>query len=87
MEILFTGLYGSYGVLGVSFQAKVNGNNVACIISIEALDDIDPQNGLETPVDKYLSSRTRFEDIARQKIQQGELHDGRVVIGKNDVAQ
>ena len=87
MEILFTGLYGSYGVLGVSFQAKVDGNNVTCIILMEALDDIDPQNRFEKPLAKYENNRVKFENIARQKIQQGEWHNGRVVIGRDDVAQ
>jgi hypothetical protein len=87
MEILFTEVCVPYDVSGVSFQAKVDGNNVTCIILMEALDDIDPQNRFEKPLAKYENNRVKFENIARQKIQQGEWHNGRVVIGRDDVAQ
>lgn len=85
MSIYFTRVYGLNDSFGVSFQAKVNDENLPCVISIEALDDIDPSNRFDDTLEKFLTNRAQFEDIARSKILNGEIVDGKVFINQNDV--
>lgn len=85
MDIEFTGAYAPNENFGISFQAKVNGGNVPCVISIEALDDIDPSNRFDDASEKFLNNRSQFESIARTKILNGEIANGKVFINQSDV--
>lgn len=85
MNIDFTGVYATNENFGISFQAKANGENVPCVISIEALDDIDPANRSDDASENFLNNRSQFESIARSKILNGEIENGKVYINQSDV--
>lgn len=85
MNIYFTKFYAQNDNFGISFQATVNDKNVSCVISTEALDDIYPSNRFDDISEKFLTNRSQFESIARSKILNGEIVDGKVFINQNDV--
>jgi hypothetical protein len=85
MTIDFTGAYAPNENFGINFQAKVNEENVPCVISTEALDYIDPSTRFGDASEKFLNNRSRFESIARNKILNGEMTNGKVFICQSDV--
>lgn len=73
MQVSFSGKYAiSQETFGISFEAIVDGSSVACKVSIEALQDIDPTNAQSSTVDQFAANRTSFERIAERKIRAGE---------------
>lgn len=85
MNIEFTGAYAPNEDFGISFQAKVDGENLPCVISSEALDDIDPDNRFDDAEQKFLNNQSQFESIAQEKILKGEVVGGKVYINQSDV--
>lgn len=85
MNIEFAGVYAPNEDFGIGFQAKVNGENVSCVISSEALDDIDPDNRFDEATQKFLNNQSQFESIAQEKILKGEVVGGKVYINQSDV--
>jgi len=72
MEITFSGRYTvNSDTFGINFEANVDGTNVVCSISTEALDDVDTINAQSAPEHQFLANRVRFEAIAEQKIRAG----------------
>ena len=80
MNIKFTGNYAPNEDFGINFQANFDNQNILCVISIEALQDIDPINRQDSPENQYINNQSRFEMIARKKIQNNEINNGRIHI-------
>lgn len=57
---------------GVSFLAKVDGQDFTCIASTEALQDINPSRASDSSEQQYLDNRYNLESIATKKIMAGE---------------
>ncbi|MFJ5239679.1 DUF1488 family protein [Pseudomonas neuropathica] len=57
---------------GVSFLAKVDGQNFTCIVSTEALQDINPSRAGDSREQQYLDNRYNLEAIATKKIMGGD---------------
>lgn len=70
---------------GISFRAKVDGETVACKFSWEALQDVEPANRLEEPMEQFEANQTLLLGIAEEKIRNGEVTDGVVGIFTADV--
>ena len=86
MEIEFTGKYAINQNFGINFQANVNGQNFTCVISTEALQDINQSSSISDDVEQqFLENRYSFEEIARRKIQAGEWVGNKVYINKKDI--
>ena len=58
---------------GVNFPAIVDGSQIICLISREALQDIAPENSTDTVNKQFRENRTAFENIARSKIEDGDI--------------
>jgi len=58
---------------GINFPAIVDDNQVTCKISQEALQDIDPENRTNSVEQQFNENRSILEDIARKKIENGDL--------------
>ena len=86
-EIEFTGAYATNSDFGINFQAKVNGENIPCIVSQEALQDINPAARHDEAEQQYLDNKYQLEAIAREKILDGQHKSGRIYIQTSDVAQ
>lgn len=85
MNIEFTGAYAKNENFGINFQAKVDGQLVSCVVSTEALQDINPNRRLDSAEQQYQDNQYQLESIAREKIQNGELVDSKVFINQSDV--
>ncbi|MCX9560811.1 DUF1488 family protein [Vibrio cholerae] len=85
MNIEFTGRFEKNENFGINFYAKVNADTVTCVISTEALQDINPSRRGDDVISQFLSNKKRFESIARNKILKNEIIDGEVRINQTNV--
>lgn len=70
---------------GVSFEAIVDGVQVRCRVSTEALQDIDPSSATADAASQFTSNRSSFERIAENLIRAGRVKDGQVFINSADL--
>lgn len=85
MVIRFTKLYANNGNFGINFQAEVDGQSVTCVVSQEALQDIDPSRRMDTVEQQYKDNQSQLELIARRKIENGEVVDSKIFIYNSDL--
>jgi hypothetical protein len=72
LKISFSGRYAQNAeTFGINFQALVDGKTYVCIVSQEALQDVDAAQALGSAEDQFLANRSRFEAIAERKIRAG----------------
>ena len=85
MEINFCGpaVPGEDG--GISYRVIVDGKTVACKVSMEALQDIDPANRQSNPMAQFESHQGRILQIAENKIRNGDVQDNKVWILTKDL--
>lgn len=84
MQISFSGQYAiNPQTFGINFEAIVDGSSVICMISTEALQDIDPSNAQGNAQDQFTSNRSAFERIAEKKIR--DKQPAPIVITSADV--
>ncbi|MDD2267446.1 DUF1488 family protein [Sulfuricurvum sp.] len=67
---------------GISFIAKVDGNNVTCTVTKEYLTDCDPVNKERSDIDKFNANKYRIQSIAEDKIRNKIFP---VIINKSDL--
>lgn len=73
MQVSFSGKYAvNSATFGINFEALVDGSIVICMVSPEALEDINPSHALSTAQDQFTSNRSTFECIAENKIRSGQ---------------
>lgn len=86
MNITFSGKYAvNDDTFGINFDATVDGQQVVCSVSTEALDDVNPNdrhNGMEQ---KFIENQIRLQDIAREKIIRYGATSGVITIDSPDV--
>lgn len=69
MEISFTGKYAvNSETFGISFEARLDGHRIYCLVSQEALQDIDPANSADSVEQQFLANRHKLEHLADRKI-------------------
>lgn len=85
MNIEFTGAYAKNEHFGINFQATVDGQSISCVVSIEALQDINPNGRMDEAEQQYQDNQYQFESIARGKILNGEVANSKVFINQSDV--
>ena len=78
MTILFDSSYTTNGAFGISFEATLARSTIACSVSSEALQDIDPSKAQCSPEAQFLANRSAFEGIAKRKILAGEQRPIRI---------
>lgn len=72
MIVTFSGRHAiNHEILGINFEAIVDGVSVVCKISQHALEDINPSGRLKSVEQNFLDNRSYFEQIAMTKILQG----------------
>lgn len=85
MNIEFTGAYAINENFEINFQAKVDGVNVLCVVDTDVLQDINPSGRMDSAEQQYQDNQSQLETIARRKIINGEISNGKVFINKDDV--
>ncbi|MCZ0928403.1 DUF1488 family protein [Vreelandella janggokensis] len=85
MNIEFTGAYAQNENFGINFQAKVDGQFISCVVTTEALQDINPSARMDEAEQQYLDNQSQLEAIAEEKIQSGQVQNGKIYISQSDV--
>jgi hypothetical protein len=86
MAVTFSGKWAlNPDTFGVNFEAHQNDARIMCLISQEALQDIQPSNATGTPQQQFQSNQMAFESIARRLIEAGESKDGVLHISSRHV--
>lgn len=84
MDIIFTGQVVDT-LEGLSVQAKVDGQTVACKFTSEILQDIDTSQRFEDKATQFESNKSTLQNIARQKIVSGNIKSGSIIIDRSDI--
>jgi len=84
MEITFSGKHSmNPETFGISFEALLDGHRINCLVTQEALQDIDPENANDSPENQFSANRYKLEAIADAKIR--AALPTRININKADV--
>ena len=59
---------------GICFYAIVEGKDIPCKVTLEALQDINPENRNDTIEEQFLLNRAKLEEIAENKIRNKDSH-------------
>jgi len=87
LHIEFPEAYGPIGD-GVSFQARVDGASLACIVTGGALERIDPENWIgDDPIAQFERNKSRLYDIAKSLIEAGCVDGRTLMINSGHVVQ
>jgi hypothetical protein len=69
MKITFGDKYAlSSETFGINFEAFLDGHRILCLVSTEALQDLDPSNITASPEVQFLAHRSQLQSIAESKI-------------------
>ncbi len=69
----------------ISFPADVDGNRIRCLVTREALQDINPSRATGSAETQFKTNRYQLQQFAEGKIRAGEVQNGKVVITSADV--
>ena len=71
----------------ISFPADVDGNQIRCSVTREALQDqdINPSRATDSAETQFKTNRYQLQQIAEGKIREGEVQNGKVAITSADV--
>jgi len=86
LDIQFTEAYGPIGD-GVSFQARVDGASLACIVTGGALERLDPEHWIDGPLAQFERNKQRLYDLARSLIRAGQVQERTLMINSSHVMQ
>lgn len=70
---------------GVIYLAFLNGQELACHFSYEALDDVEPDGIMGDALEHFHNHQLKLLSIAEQKIRGGHAHDGQIQIFSSDL--
>ena len=85
MKIEFIGPPTLMADRGISYFAKLDGKDLECQFSYEALEDVDPDSILGDPLEHFIKHQLKLLSIAEAKITQGHSHNGVLQIHSNDL--
>lgn len=69
----------------INLPIMVNGKSIICIITFEALEDINPETKADEAMQQYLSNESQLKSIAERKIRNGQMASNKVIIYSADV--
>ena len=58
---------------GISFPADVDGTRIKCLVTTDALQDINPSKATETVESQFNDNKYSFQSIAERKIRNGDV--------------
>jgi len=70
---------------GVLFLAKVDGRQIQCHFTYEALEDIDPDTLQVNPLDQFQSHQLKLLSIAEMKLLKGLAIKDRLTVYTSDL--
>lgn len=69
----------------INFHAMVDGKSITCIVTFEALEDINPDVKSDDGMLQYINNEAKIKAIAEKKIRNGQVSSNKVVIYSADV--
>tara|TARA_R110001583_G_scaffold18101_1_gene72391 strand:- start:6425 stop:6721 length:297 start_codon:yes stop_codon:yes gene_type:complete len=69
----------------INFLAMVDGKSITCIVTFEALEDINPGSKSDDGMLQYINNEDKLKAIAEKKIRNGQVTSNKVVIYSADV--
>ena len=85
MKIEFIGPASLANDGGVQFPAKLDGSDLLCHFSYEALEDIDPDVVFGDPLEHFAKYQLKPLSIAEKKILAGGTHASQLQVFSNDL--
>jgi hypothetical protein len=70
---------------GVHYPALLDGHQLSCHFSYEALDDVEPDGIQGDALEHFKNHQLKLLSIAEQKILGGHAHDGQIQIFSSDL--
>jgi hypothetical protein len=70
---------------GIAFPADVDGMRVRCLVTQEALQEIDPSRAMESSVAQFEANKFQIQEIAEEKIREGKIESNVVLITQSDI--
>lgn len=70
---------------GVSFLAKVDGKDVYCLFTYEALEDIEPDSLQDNPLEQFEAHKLKLLSIAEDKLLKGLAIGSRLTVNTSDL--
>jgi hypothetical protein len=71
---------------GINFEAHNDAERIVCVVSSEALQDVQPINPADTVEAQFIGNQQQFQAIAKQLIQNGYHKDGFLYIHRKHLA-
>ena len=75
----------NHETFGITFEAIVDGNRVLCQINTEALQDIDPSNVMNEPMEQFKANEYLFREIAEALILGDKVQNGQIFISSSNI--
>jgi len=69
----------------ISFPADAGGNRMQCLVTTEALQDINASGAMNTPETQFQENKYQIQEIAETKIRDNDIQNNKVVITSSDV--
>ena len=70
---------------GVMYLAKLDGKDVQCHFSYEALEDVDPDSVFGDALEHFLKHQLILLSVAEKKLLKGLSHNGQLQVSSNDL--
>ena len=70
---------------GISYKLKIDNKTVACRITMEALQDVDPMHRQDDPVGQFKAHQDTLLSIAEKKIGKGQMQGNTVWVFTEDL--
>jgi len=70
---------------GITFPIDLDGERIICLVTTDALQDINPSSATDTTENQFNDNKYSFQSIAEEKIKNGEVNNGNIVIDGKDV--
>ena len=85
MKIEFIGPASLAADGGVIYLATVDGKNVECHFSYEALEDIDPDTAFGDALEHFSHHQLLLLSAAEKKLIKGIAHNGKLLVNSSDL--
>jgi hypothetical protein len=87
MAVTFSGKWAKNSdTFGINFEAQKDADRIICVVSTDALQDIQPDNSTNSVEQQFLANQVEFQAIAEKLIRAGQYKDGFLYIHSQHLA-
>ena len=70
---------------GVVYVVTVDGKQIECAFTYEALEDVDPETVFGDPLEHFSTHKLVLLSAAEKKILKGLTHNGKLLVNSGDI--